>query len=53
MDLLKGLMVDRNNEVNLQSAQGKVARRINQSGVEPQHNNIKIDRFYTIQIIVW
>jgi hypothetical protein len=44
---------DMNNEVNLQSAQGKVARRINQSGVEPQHNNIKINRLYAIQTVVW
>jgi hypothetical protein len=30
-----------------------VARWIDQSGVEPQHNNIKVNRLYTIQIIVW
>jgi hypothetical protein len=42
-----------NNEVNLQPAQGEVARRINQSGVEPQHNNVKVNRFYTIQFVVW
>jgi hypothetical protein len=32
---------------------GEVVGRINQSGVEPQHNNIKVNRFYTIQIDVW
>jgi hypothetical protein len=30
-----------------------VARWIDQSGVEPQHNNIKVNGFYTIQTIVW
>jgi hypothetical protein len=30
-----------------------VARRINQSGVKPQYNNVKVNRLYTIQIVVW
>jgi hypothetical protein len=43
---------NRNNEVNLQSAQGKVARRINKSGLEPQHCCIKVDRIYSVQASV-
>jgi hypothetical protein len=43
---------NRNNEVNLQSAEREVARRINKSGLEPQHHCIKVNRVYSIQASV-
>jgi hypothetical protein len=42
-----------NNEVNLQPAQRKVAKRINKSGVESQDCCVKVNRFYPIQASVW
>jgi hypothetical protein len=40
----------------LKNAGGSFSRmtsKVLQSGLEPQHNNIKVNRFYTIQTIVW
>ena len=48
-----GIIITRNNEVNLQPTQRKVARRINKSGVEPQHCYFKVNRIYPIQTSVW
>jgi hypothetical protein len=43
---------NRNNEVNLQSAEREVARRINKSGLEPQYHCIKVNMVYSIQASV-
>jgi hypothetical protein len=43
---------NRDNEVNLQSAQRKVARRVDKSGMEPQHCILKVNRIYPVQASV-
>jgi hypothetical protein len=40
-----------NNEVNLQPAQRKVARRINKGGVEPQHCCVKVNMIYPVKLL--
>jgi hypothetical protein len=40
-----------NNEVNLQSAEREEARRINKSGLEPQHHCIKVNRVYPFKLL--
>jgi hypothetical protein len=44
---------NRDNEVNLQSAQRKVARRVDKGGIEPQHCYLKVNGIYRVQASVW